>query len=558
MLLVSTGIGIYHGLYKKQKNATDYLLGGKQMTVAPITMSLITSSLSGLTLLSLPADIYRYGITLLITSPLHIIILIISCYIYVPVFYNLQITSIYEYFKIRYNNKIRMLASFLYVVHMMFLLPIFIYIPSLALSQVSGVYVHYIAPAVCSVCIFYTTLGGIKAAIWSDALQFTIMFGSLVIVLVVGITGIGGIGAIFNKAFEGGRMDISYNFSITERDTIWTATFGSFFAFLNHFATNQGFIQKCLTLPSYGNIKVAIFFATIGIVIITGLSMFSGLVMFAYYFGCDPLKLNIITTYDQLLPNYVMEISNFIPGLPGLFISGIFSASLSSLSASLNCMSGAIYHDFIAYFVPKDISQEIVSRYLKIIVVILGIICTILVYLVERLGSLLALTLSISAFSGGPLFGLFTAGMLIPMVHSKGAYYGGLISLVVTGWMVVGSQVYKFIGVIQYSVLPVSIDACNITDSLNQTLDKVIIEAVKPITDQENDPPFILYRISFYYYTMIGACIAIFASVLISYFTERDKPLNRECLAPIVKAFVKDEPPQYSTIDKAKKIVNHA
>lgn len=42
MLIVSSGIGIYHGIYKKQKSANEYLLGGKQMSVAPIALSLIT------------------------------------------------------------------------------------------------------------------------------------------------------------------------------------------------------------------------------------------------------------------------------------------------------------------------------------------------------------------------------------------------------------------------------------------------------------------------------------------------------------------------------------
>lgn len=42
MLLISTGMGIYHGIYKKQQTATDYLLGGKQMAIVPISMSLIS------------------------------------------------------------------------------------------------------------------------------------------------------------------------------------------------------------------------------------------------------------------------------------------------------------------------------------------------------------------------------------------------------------------------------------------------------------------------------------------------------------------------------------
>lgn len=71
----------------------------------------------------------------MITAPLHVIILAVACYVYLPVFNQLQVTSIYEYFNMRYDNRIRTMASFLYIVHMIFILPIVIYLPALALSQ---------------------------------------------------------------------------------------------------------------------------------------------------------------------------------------------------------------------------------------------------------------------------------------------------------------------------------------------------------------------------------------------------------------------------------------
>lgn len=50
--------------------------------------------------------------------------------------------------------------------------------------------------------------------------------------------------------------------------------------------------------------------------------------MYAKYSDCDPLERKIINSHDQLIPMYVMEEANVLPGLPGLFISGIFSAAL--------------------------------------------------------------------------------------------------------------------------------------------------------------------------------------------------------------------------------------
>lgn len=80
-----------------------------------------------------------------------------------------------------------------------------IYFKNVSVTHLS---IYYITPIVCGVCIFYTTLGGLKAAVWADAIQFGIMLGSLVLVVVIGIIQCGGVGAVIEKATAGGRMDI--------------------------------------------------------------------------------------------------------------------------------------------------------------------------------------------------------------------------------------------------------------------------------------------------------------------------------------------------------------
>ena len=54
---------------------------------------------------------------------------------------------------------------------MVFYMAIVVYAPALALAQVTGLNVHISVSLICFVCIFYTTLGGMKAVLWTDALQ---------------------------------------------------------------------------------------------------------------------------------------------------------------------------------------------------------------------------------------------------------------------------------------------------------------------------------------------------------------------------------------------------
>lgn len=74
---------------------------------------------------------------------------------------------------------------------------------------------------------------------------------------------------------------------------------------------------------------------------------FCGLAIYAEYRNCDPLEIGRITSYDQLMPLYVMDMLSTYPGIPGLFIAGIFSAGLSTISATVNSLAAVILEDFI-------------------------------------------------------------------------------------------------------------------------------------------------------------------------------------------------------------------
>lgn len=86
-------------------------------------------------------------------------------------------------------------------------LPIIIFVPALAMNQVSGINLHLIGGIVCIICVFYTLVGGIKAVVHTDAWQIIIMFISVVVVTVLGSINLGGPTKIFERAMEGGRIE---------------------------------------------------------------------------------------------------------------------------------------------------------------------------------------------------------------------------------------------------------------------------------------------------------------------------------------------------------------
>lgn len=69
-----------------------------------------------------------------------------------------------------------------------------------------------------------------------------------------------------------------------------------------------------------------------------------------------------------------------------IFLSFSFS---STMSTGLNSMSGVIYEDMIKPWLRIPLSEIAVSRLMKLTVVLTGILCVTLVFLVEKLSGLI-------------------------------------------------------------------------------------------------------------------------------------------------------------------------
>ncbi|KAL3277507.1 hypothetical protein HHI36_012853 [Cryptolaemus montrouzieri] len=549
LLGVSVLIGLYFGCFGNQQSTQDeYLFASKRMKVFPVSISLIASHVSGIALLAIPADAYHHGANLawiLVAAPG---VTWITAYVFLPIFYELKISSSYEYLEKRFDARTRTFASILFDISMFLYLPIVIYIPALAFSIVTGLNIHFISSIVCAVCIFYTTIGGVKAVIWSDTLQFIVTIGSTIAIFILGVKATNGFADIIDTSVKGHRLDLfDFNLDPTRRDGFWSVFFGYGTFWLFHGVANQSCVQKYLTVPTLkkGQMTVVIFFS--GWIIITALSLFTGLIMYAKYENCDPFSAGTVKAPDGLLPYYVMDVAGHIPGLSGLFIAGIFSAALSTLSATLNCLAGTIYEDIICKVAKIEYNSKSGSGVLKIIVVVIGIGCTLMVVIIEKLGGLFALAQSFLGVTAGPLLSLFVMGALMPMINKKGAFYGAFVATLVQGVVAGLTQYYKAQGRLKYTPKPFNSDECPLLytsnfENFNES--QIFVDA--------EELPFYLFRITHYYYAAFSLIIAVVVAMIVSYFTKHDsKPVPRKLLSPIIRFLVNDcDLPTYGSIEK--------
>ncbi|XP_012938808.1 sodium-coupled monocarboxylate transporter 2 [Aplysia californica] len=314
LLVIFSVVGLYHAINdrrRKKENPNEFLLGGRSMSVFPVAMSLTVTFMSALTILGTPVEMYVYN-TMFMYLMLALVLAMCSAgIIFIPFFYKLGVTSTFQ------------------VVYMSFVL----YAPCLALSAVTGLNLWGCVVGVCVVVTFYTTLGGMKAVIWTDTLQFLIMIAGLLAVFIKGCMETGGFSAAWDVAEREGRVKFDdFSFDPATRHSFWSVVVGGGILWTVGFGVNQAQVQRCLSTSSVRKAQLAILVNTPGLVSIVLLTCLIGIVVFSFYLNCDPIKLGIIEKRDQLLPLFVMDVLGDLKGIPGLFVSCTISGSLRQLS----------------------------------------------------------------------------------------------------------------------------------------------------------------------------------------------------------------------------------
>lgn len=174
-----------------------------------------------------------------------------------------------------------------------------------------------------------------------------------------------------------------------------------------------------MSLPSVEAARRALLWNIAGIIVMVTMCCMTGMLLYAKYFDCDPLTTKLVTARDQLVPLLVMENLSYVPGFAGLFIAGVFSASLSSLSTALNSAAAVVLEDFWKPNAKTILSERKTAFIMRATVFILGIVSVILVSVVQRMGGVLQLAMSFTSATFGPLFGLFFIGFFLPWIKAK-------------------------------------------------------------------------------------------------------------------------------------------
>ncbi|KAF1431726.1 UNVERIFIED_CONTAM: Sodium/iodide cotransporter, partial [Eudyptes robustus] len=207
MLLISTGIGLFHGLAKGgQKTSEDFFTGGRRMSALPVGLSLSASFMSAIQVLGVPAEAYRYGAKFLWMCLGQLLNTLLTAQLFLPVFYRLGLTSTYEPSPAR-CPRCRWDGALTPFFPQMLYTGIVIYAPALILNQVTGLDIWASLLSTGVICTFYTTIGGMKAVVWTDVFQVFVMLSGFIAIIIRGVLLVGGPARVLGIAANGSRVN---------------------------------------------------------------------------------------------------------------------------------------------------------------------------------------------------------------------------------------------------------------------------------------------------------------------------------------------------------------
>jgi len=481
------------------------------------------------TAMGFPTETYQYGLVTFWLAFTLFIANILAVFYFIPIWHRLQLPSVYMFLEMRFHRYVKKTCFYLELFQQMFYFGVTTYLPALALSAVSEISLNFSIFLTTALCTLYTTMGGLKAVIWTDALQGFIMLAGQLAGLIGGLIYVGGFSNVHDALERSDRLNMfTFDLDPRIRTTFWTIFVGYSMGLAGRSCTDQTMMQRFLSTKSINTARWASLHSLWPKIVISLVALSCGAVAYAVFEGCDPVKNGELHKLDQIMPYLVLKTCKAAPGLAGLFVSAAYSGTLSTVSSGINAFSVVILEDIIKPFFPKKQNFATIN---KCIGITLGAIIGILAFSISKMpGSIWSLILSVAGGIKGPVFGIYILGIFFPWTTTKGASFGGIVGFILGnvinfGRLTTGADPY-----FQRSKIT-SIDQCEISE--NSTHLHNLFETTSVYSnftarseDMENDTPEYIsfFQVSMYYIGVIGILSTMISGAIFSLISGPNDP----------------------------------
>ena len=416
---------------KRKASSDDFFRGSGRIQWWALAISYMATAMSSISFMAYPATAYASNWLLIGVPVFQSAAVVVAGLLFIRMFRRLNITTVFEYLEQRFGRAIRWLGATLMVLSQVGgRLNIVMLLPSMAFSAVTGLNVYVSVLLMGLVTVIYCLKGGMKAVVWTDVLQFALMYGTIAIALVTIAHDVpGGFGGLVSVAHNAGKFKAFLFDWDFVRPTVWVfACLAVTTVFLQ--LSDQALMQRALSAPDEKAARNSVMLAGALNLPISLMLFFIGTALFVFY-RHHPGLLDPVLPNDSIFPYFV---GNELPsGVVGLIIAGIFAAAMSTVSGTVNAISAILVRDFLMPFRPES-SEGTRMKLARATTVVVGVLATGIATLMAGMNiqSLWETFAALMALIGGGFPGIFALGLLTRRANARGVAIGLVASIAIT------------------------------------------------------------------------------------------------------------------------------
>lgn len=425
---VMLGIGVYYA--RRNRSAVDFVLGGRSIPAIAAGLSLFATLSSTLSYLAVPGEIVAHGPMLLSQIAAYPLIIAIVGWGLIPFFMRQPATSAYEMLEARLGRGIRLAGAGVFLVLRLAWMSTILYATSseivAPLLDLDRRLIPLICLALAVITIAYSSAGGFRAVVTTDALQALLMLAGAAATVAVVSVRLGGVTQWFPTSWPSHWDPPSWGFDPTVRMSFLSFVMANVVWYVCTNGSDQMTIQRFLSTRDAAAARKTLVVSLVAETVVTLLLAAAGLALLAYFqqrpgeleSGLTPQK-----NGDRFLPQFIM--SGMPLGLSGLVIAAILAAAMSSLSSGLNSTSAILERDFLGVLAGGRLDERSAVRRLRWLTLAVG--AASVVFSVGNMfieGNLLDRCYKVVNLLTAPLFVLFFLALFIKWATPLGAWCG--------------------------------------------------------------------------------------------------------------------------------------
>jgi SSS family solute:Na+ symporter len=452
------GLGYY--LKRFTKSQEDYFMAGRKNSAWVAGIAFLSANLGALELLGMTGNTYKYGMYVAHFYWVGAIPAMLFLGLYMmPFYYSSRIHSVPGYLKLRFDERTRVLNGIAFGMMTLLVSGINLYAMALVLRTFLGWDWNVSMWVSAATVAFYVTLSGLMSAIFTEIIQFFLIWFGLFLVTILGLVEIGGVDQVLRNipASFGTLWSTSADASQNGMAITWAGiVLGlGFVLSFGYWTTDFLVVQRAFSAKNLRAARLTPIIASFPKMAVPVIVVLTGLIALILAktpgSGFALLQDGGQVNYDSTLPLLIMR---YYPhGLVGLGVSALLAGFMAGQAGNISAFNTVWTYDVYRAIINKNASDANLMWVGRISTVVGVVLSVVTAYWAKGFPSIMDYMQAIFSWVNAPLFATMLLGMFVVWITPAGAFWGLLAGM--------GTSIAMFLGVKFHWIDPASLTLSN-------------------------------------------------------------------------------------------------